>query len=148
MHEARIDQIVLEQGEQRTTYAFPKDREAAFEAISEAQSSAQADDVGAPTAVTYYLTSKDGEALDWATRWQNTGLLVFEDLDQDGMINLKLKKDESVESSVARSEVAKIDKDIIVLSTPEVAGLPPWVIALVAAGDLQPRCQRQRGSCW
>lgn len=130
MHEARIDQIVLDQDGESVSYAFPQDRDAAFQAIASAQSVESV----APAAVTYYLTSKDGESLDWATRWQNTGLLVFEDLDQDGTINLKLKQ--QPDSSAARSEVAKIDKDIIVLSTPEVAGLPPWVIALVAAGGL------------
>lgn len=77
----------------------------------------------------YHLVAPDGEPLEWATRWQRTGLLAFEDLDGDGTISLKL-------NSNGRSEQAKIDKDIIVLSTPEVAGLPPWVIALVAAGGL------------
>ena len=63
--------------------------------------------------------------------------MKVEDLDQDGSINLQLTDRETVDGKrVKRSELAKIDKDIIVLSTPEVAGLPPWVIALVAAGGL------------
>ncbi len=78
--------------------------------------------------VIYKLTSKDGVPQDWANRWQKTGLLTFDDLNRDGTINLKIED--------GASELAKIDKDIIVLSTPEVAGLPPWVIALVAAGGL------------
>lgn len=84
----------------------------------------------------YHLVSPEGEKLDWATRWQSTGLLKFEDLTQDGSISLKLYDHDDDPATPVRSEMAKIDKDIIVLSTPEVAGLPPWVIALVAAGGL------------
>ena len=84
----------------------------------------------------YHLTSAEGESLDWATRWQTTGLLKFEDLSDDGSISLKLYDHDGDGETPVRSEMAKIDKDIIVLSTPEVAGLPPWVIALVAAGGL------------
>lgn len=73
----------------------------------------------------YRLESPKGEALDWAYNWQATGLLSFEDLDESGTISL-----------AKTSAEATIDKDIIVLSTPEVAGLPAWVIALVAAGGL------------
>lgn len=128
MHESRIEKISLQKkGQEPTDFTFPSDREAAFVALSRREMD---------VAVTYYLISKEGESLDWATRWQNTGLLVFEDLDQDGKINLKLKEQEVNGTKVTRSEVAKIDKDIIVLSTPEVAYLPPWVIALVAAGGL------------
>ena len=65
--------------------------------------------------------------LDWVTKWEKTGLLQFTDKNEDGRIQLRPNKEES--------EI-KLDKDIIVLSTPEVAGLAPWVIALVAAGGL------------
>ena len=82
----------------------------------------------------YLLKSKDGQSLDWATRWQETGLLEINDLSGDQKISMqKLKKNHPKDPE---SEVIKIDKDIIVLSTPEVAGLPPWVIGLVAAGGL------------
>ncbi|NER36585.1 MAG: cation acetate symporter [Oscillatoria sp. SIO1A7] len=64
--------------------------------------------------------------LDWASKWEKTGLLQFDDKNGDG--RLQLTPDETNE--------IKIDKDIIVLSTPEVANLAPWVIALVAAGGL------------
>ncbi|MEL6440868.1 MAG: sodium:solute symporter family protein [Cyanobacteria bacterium J06621_8] len=67
------------------------------------------------------------EQLDWATKWANTGLLGFEDKNGDGRISLT--------PETATSEIT-IDRDIIVLSTPEVAQLAPWVIALVAAGGL------------
>ncbi|MCC6491283.1 MAG: VC_2705 family sodium/solute symporter, partial [Candidatus Hydrogenedentes bacterium] len=74
-------------------------------------------------------TDAQGRELDlaWVRQWQRTGLLKFEDKNGDGV--LRLAKDPTV------SEV-KIDADIVVLSTPEVAGLAPWVIALVAAGGL------------
>ncbi|MEM1370340.1 MAG: sodium:solute symporter family protein, partial [Cyanobacteria bacterium P01_H01_bin.15] len=65
--------------------------------------------------------------LDWVTKWENTGLLELEDKDNDGRI--QLTPDE------ASNEII-IDRDIIVLSTPEVAKLSPIVIALVAAGGL------------
>ncbi|MEM7593402.1 MAG: sodium:solute symporter family protein [Cyanobacteria bacterium P01_A01_bin.83] len=67
------------------------------------------------------------EQLDWATKWSNTGLLGFDDKNGDGRISLTPEE--------ATSEIT-IDRDIIVLSTPEVASLAPWVIALVAAGGL------------
>ncbi|MGB7413840.1 MAG: sodium:solute symporter family protein [Thermosynechococcaceae cyanobacterium] len=65
--------------------------------------------------------------LDWVTKWENTGLLTLEDKNGDGTISLT--PDEKT------SEIT-IDRDIIVLSTPEVAKLAPWVVALVAAGGL------------
>ncbi len=67
------------------------------------------------------------QELDWATKWENTGLLAFEDKNNNGRIELTTDQDSS--------EIT-IDRDIIVLSTPEVANLAPWVIALVAAGGL------------
>ena len=73
----------------------------------------------------YHLVSPEGEQLDWATRWQSTGLLKFEDLTGDGSISLELYDHDGDEATPVRSEMAKIDKDIIVLSSPEEAGLPP-----------------------
>jgi cation/acetate symporter len=67
------------------------------------------------------------QQLDWVTKWEKTGLLKFEDKNQDGRLQLTPNKD---------TNEINIDRDIIVLSTPEVANLPPWVIALVAAGGL------------
>jgi len=64
---------------------------------------------------------------DWVESWQATGLLAFEDKNGDGIIELT--------PDAATSEMT-VDRDIIVLSTPEVARLAPWVIALVAAGGL------------
>lgn len=76
------------------------------------------------------LVTASGSPLDWATRWQQTGLLVLNDRDGDGRISLAIRGEKSL------SEVEKMDPDIVVLSTPEIAALPPWVIALVATGGL------------
>lgn len=67
------------------------------------------------------------QQLDWAKKWESTGLLSFEDKNGDGKLQLTPTED--------TNEIT-IDRDIIVLSTPEVAKLAPWVIALVAAGGL------------
>jgi cation/acetate symporter len=72
-------------------------------------------------------TITEVQQLDWANKWSNTGLLGIEDKNSDGRIELTPDEDSS--------EIT-IDRDIIVLSTPEVAKLAPWVIALVAAGGL------------
>jgi len=72
-------------------------------------------------------TVTEVQQLDWATKWESTGLLAFDDKNGDG--RLQLTPEETT------NEI-KIDRDIIVLSTPEVAKLAPWVIALVAAGGL------------
>ena len=65
--------------------------------------------------------------LDWVNKWEKTKLLTFDDKNNDGRIELTSDK--------STSEIT-IDPDIIVLSTPEVAKLAPWVIGLVAAGGL------------
>lgn len=65
--------------------------------------------------------------LSWARKWADTGLLGFDDKNGDGRYQLT--------GTAATSEI-KIDNDIIVLSTPEVAQLAPFVIGLVAAGGL------------
>ena len=72
-------------------------------------------------------TVAEVQQLDWATKWEKTKLLAFDDINKDGRFQLTPNKD---------TNEIKIDRDIIVLSTPEVANLPPWVIGLVAAGGL------------
>ncbi|HAY83270.1 MAG TPA: cation acetate symporter [Planctomycetaceae bacterium] len=140
LHLARIERVEVQPaGGESKVVSFAEDRAAALSAIRDAaeQNRRAADDSSvSAVSVLYYLVSEKDEALDWATRWQSTGLLVIDDLNQDGVIDLKLVKNEENGKTVLKSELAKIDKDIIVLSTPEVAGLPPWVIALVAAGGL------------
>ena len=63
----------------------------------------------------------------WFSNWEKTGLLTFEDKNGDGLIQY-----------VAPAEVNEltVDRDIMVLANPEIANLPAWVIALVAAGSL------------
>ncbi|NRD73720.1 cation acetate symporter [Shewanella sp. VB17] len=65
-------------------------------------------------------------APEWIKNWQKTGLIEWDDKNADGKIYYA--KDD-------RNEI-KIDRDIMVLATPEIANLPAWVIALVAAGGL------------
>jgi len=64
---------------------------------------------------------------NWFTKWENTGLLHFEDKNNDGKINYVADK--------SINELT-IDNDIIVLANPEISKLPNWIIALVAAGAL------------
>ncbi len=66
------------------------------------------------------------EAPSWITNWEKTGLIKWEDKNGDG--RMFYAKDD-------RNEMT-IDKDIMVLANPEIAKLPAWVIALVAAGGL------------
>lgn len=63
----------------------------------------------------------------WFSNWEKTGLLTFEDKNEDGIIQY-----------VADSQLNEltVDRDIMVLANPEIADLPAWVIALVAAGSL------------
>jgi len=65
--------------------------------------------------------------IEWVDSWSETGLLGLEDKNTDGVLEMTADPE--------TSEIT-IDRDIIVLSTPEVAGLPAIVIALVAAGGL------------
>ena len=64
---------------------------------------------------------------EWFKNWEKTGLLIFEDKNQDG--NIKYVADTQINE-------LKVDRDIMVLANPEIANLPAWVIALVAAGSL------------
>ena len=128
MHNARIENITIQNGGETIVL------DSAANAKQQQQRLA---DQGIAATPIYNLVSAEGEPLNWATQWQLTGLLKFDDWNQDGSISLKLMDVPVGDgNTVRKSEVAKIDKDIIVLSTPEVAGLPPWVIALVAAGGL------------
>jgi len=80
------------------------------------------------------------ERPDWMKNWEITGLLKFEDKNDDGRIQLY---NDSSESFAATAEAAgwqgselTVNRDILVLANPEIANLPGWVIALVAAGGL------------
>jgi len=64
----------------------------------------------------------------WFKNWEKTGLLKFEDKNGDGKIQYVGDK--------SQNEMVKVDRDIMVLANPEIADLPNWVIALVAAGGI------------
>ncbi len=63
----------------------------------------------------------------WFKNWEKTGLLKFEDKNLDGTIQYNNSKS---------NEMIKVDRDIMVLANPEIANLPKWIIALVAAGGI------------
>lgn len=63
----------------------------------------------------------------WFKNWEGTGLLSFDDKNKDGKIQYV--------ADTYKNELT-VDPDIMVLANPEIANLPAWVIALVAAGGL------------
>ncbi|MEM6319226.1 MAG: sodium:solute symporter family protein [Bacteroidota bacterium] len=63
----------------------------------------------------------------WFKKWEDTGMIKFTDKNNDGLIQYVGDKDVNE---------LTIDRDIMVLANPEIANLPSWVIALVAAGGL------------
>jgi cation/acetate symporter len=67
------------------------------------------------------------EVPEWFSNWEQTGLIAFDDKNGDNRI--QYLADESANELT-------IDQDIMVLANPEIAQLPNWVIALVAAGGL------------
>ena len=73
-----------------------------------------------------YLAYEDRP--QWFKNWETTGLLQFQDKNGDGLIQYS--------ADAGRNEMVKVDNDIMVLANPEIARLPNWVIALVAAGGL------------
>lgn len=82
------------------------------------------------------------ERPDWMLRWERTGLLRFEDKNNDGRLQYYNERNREF-AAMAReqygwegSEFTRIDRDIMVLANPQIAGLPNWVIALVAAGGI------------
>lgn len=78
-----------------------------------------------PTPGEYLLIE---ERPQWFRNWEKTGLLGFEDKNADGRIQYS--------ADAAVNEMVTVDQDIIVLANPEIANLPNWVIALIAAGGL------------
>ncbi|ABG39054.1 Na+/solute symporter [Paraglaciecola sp. T6c] len=74
----------------------------------------------APTGTPY------SEAPSWITNWEKTGLISWDDKNQDGKMFY---------SGDERNEM-QVDRDIMVMANPEIANLPAWVIALVAAGGI------------
>ncbi|MFN7044349.1 MAG: sodium:solute symporter family protein [Flavobacterium sp.] len=84
------------------------------------------------------------EMPQWFKNWEKTGLLMFNDKNADGKIQyikgdafmLKDGKPQKDQPNVESKNELYIDNDIMVLANPEIAKLPNWVIALVAAGAL------------
>ena len=89
---------------------------------------------------------------EWMKRWEQTGLIKWEDKNGDGRIQYYNEKSKNADF-LAKAEAAgwkgnelgsdkkgkfdgTVDRDIMVLANPEIAGLPNWVIALVAAGGI------------
>ena len=67
------------------------------------------------------------EMPEWFDKWETTGLLGFKDKNEDGLIQYT--------ADTTTNELT-VDADIMVLANPEIAQLPNWVIALLAAGAL------------
>ncbi len=105
-------------------------------------------DVFAPEA-----SIKGEDRPEWMKRWEATGLIAWEDKNKDGRIQYYNAGSKDAEF-LAKAEAAgwqgnelgskgkaggfedKVDRDIMVLANPEIAGLPNWVIALIAAGGI------------
>ncbi len=84
------------------------------------------------------INGKDGsgtlyeEAPQWIKNWEKTGLITFNDKNGDGRMFYSAGK---IDDPASANEV-NVDRDIMVLANPEIADLPAWVIALVAAGGI------------
>jgi len=79
------------------------------------------------------------ELPQWMLNWQKTGLLDWEDKNGDGRLQYYDEKgmgDKAAGFGWKGNELTKLDRDIMVLANPEIAGLPNWVIAIVVAGGL------------
>jgi len=76
---------------------------------------------------------------EWMSRWAATGLISWEDKNADGRIQYY---NEDGLTAATQQEYGwegnelRVDNDIMVLANPEIAQLPNWVIALVAAGGV------------
>ena len=80
---------------------------------------------------TNMITTVSGQSYEdmpeWFSKWEITGLIAFDDKNGDGKI--QYVADENINE-------LNVNRDIMVLANPEIANLPAWVIALVAAGSL------------
>ncbi len=96
----------------------------------------QTGEVGSPTG-----NLVAAERPDWMGRWETTGLLGYEDKNGDGRIQYYNDANADFATKAEAwgwqgNEMTKVDRDIMVLANPEIARLPNWVIALVAAGGI------------
>ena len=80
------------------------------------------------------------ERPEWFRTWEETGLLTFTDRNGDGRVQYYNDANpefaERAEEYGWQGNELTVDRDIIVLANPEIAGLPDWVVALVAAGGI------------
>jgi cation/acetate symporter len=72
---------------------------------------------------------------DWFKTWEGIGLISYEDHNSDGLVQFVGPAARDAAGQPLQNELT-IDQDIMVLANPEIAGLPDWVIGLVAAGAL------------
>ncbi|MEE2648582.1 MAG: sodium:solute symporter family protein [Acidobacteriota bacterium] len=79
--------------------------------------------------ITTISDAKYDEMPVWFHNWETTGLISYEDHNGDGRVQY------TGPNSSTTNEVI-VDRDIMVLANPEIAGLPAWVVGLVAAGGL------------
>lgn len=91
--------------------------------------------VGSPTGNLAYV-----DRPSWFTNWEKTGLLKWVDKNHDGRIQYYGNNKEFAKKAESfgwkGNEMVRVDRDIMVLANPEIANLPFWVIALVAAGGI------------
>lgn len=80
------------------------------------------------------------QAPDWFKNWESTGLIKFDDKNGDGIMQYYNDTNPDYAAVAAangwKGNEVIVDRDIMVLANPEIAQLPNWVIALVAAGGL------------
>ena len=95
----------------------------------------QTGEVGAATANLQYE-----ERPQWFKTWEETGLITFDDKNQDGRIQYYNDANEQFAAEAKsygwEGNELTIDRDILVLANPEIAGLPDWVVAFIAAGAI------------
>ena len=80
------------------------------------------------------------ERPQWIRTWEETGLITFEDKNNDGRIQIYNEANEDFAATAQErgwngNELA-VNNDILVLANPEIANLPAWVIGLIAAGGI------------
>ncbi|KAA0696742.1 cation acetate symporter [Halopseudomonas laoshanensis] len=94
---------------------------------------------------TIYPEGPTAESLEYAERpqwiqtWEETGLVTFEDKNNDGRIQMYNEVPAFAETAEARGWAGNelvVNNDILVLANPEIANLPGWVVGLIAAGGI------------
>lgn len=72
---------------------------------------------------------------EWVRTWEETGLIAFNDLNNDGRIQMYNDATDYSDRGWEGNELT-VNNDILVLANPEIANLPGWVIGLIAAGGI------------